>query len=361
MAPCQKMRCSGCDFSRDLRSLDGFTRLDLIGTVLTLMTLGLLAVPRFTRASLAASGTSCVDNQRQICSAWQQYAANHSDRLVNNFTIPDTLNTISTGQFDGWAHNILDWSSTPSNTNLTYLQNSKLFPYLQGNTLAFKCPADTYRSSVQTARFWTGRVRSYSMNAFMGKTGSSDAATSNGQSTWVPGKRQFLKTASIPDPASTVVFLDEHPDSINDGFFLEYTSQLQWGDLPASYHAGGCGFGFADGHGEIHTWVYNSTKVPVRYGFFTAPPISSSTSGDYQWLVSRMTADPTALAINRRTNGVEIAWSALGTNYVLEGSSDLSTSGWSPVGPKPIGDYGTKSVTTDVTSNTVSFFRLRRY
>ncbi len=25
-------------------------------------------------------------------------------------------------------------------------------------------------------------------------------------------------------------------------------------DWPATYHAGGCGFGFCDGHAEIHKW-----------------------------------------------------------------------------------------------------------
>jgi prepilin-type processing-associated H-X9-DG protein len=355
-----KMRYVPDPLSRELRPCHGFTRVDLIATVLMLMSLSLLTFPRFARGSIATLEAACVENQRQICSAWQQYAADHSDRLVNNFIIPDTLYTINTGQFDNWALNIVDWSTKSDNTNLTYVQNSKLFPYLQGNTLAFKCPADSYLSSPQQAAQWTGRVRSYSMNVFMGKTGLSDSATNNGQSIWVSGKRQFLKTSSIPNPANTLVFLDEHPDSINDGFFFENPSQLQWGDLPASYHNGGCGFGFADGHGEIHTWIYNATKVPVRYGFFTTPGVLPSGAADYLWLATRMTVDQTALAMNRRTNAVEIAWSALPTNYVLEATSDLSTLSWTPVDPKPTADYGTKSVTTGL-SNSFSFFRLRRY
>jgi hypothetical protein len=337
----------------------GFTRVDLLATVLMLAMLGALSLPKLARASLAGSGTSCVDNQRQISSAWQQYAADHSDHVVNNFTIPDTMGTISNGQFDTWAHNILDWSTAQGNTNLTYLQNGKLFPYLQGNTLAFKCPADTYRSSVQTSAGWARRIRSYSMNGYMGKIGASDSSTANGQNSMFPGKRQFLKTSSIPDPANILVFLDEHPDSVNDGYFVENPSQLQWYDLPGSQHAGGCGVGFADGRGEIHTWVNSATKVPVRYSY-SSPTITSTTSADFLWLTTRMTVDPTALAMNRRTNGVEIAWSALSTNYVLEANSDVSTLNWAPVDPKPVTDYGTKSVTLG-TANPVSFFRLRKY
>src|SRR3954467_576523 len=206
---------------------DGFTRIDLIATILMLTALSLLCLPRIIRAS--AISISCIDNERLVCSAWQQYAADHSDRLVNNFIIPDTLATINNGQFDCWAPNIVDWTTASANTNLTYLKNSKLFPYLQGNTLAFKCPADIFRTSAQTAAQWpNGRIRSYSMNACMGKTGSSDSSVNSGQSSWVPGKRQFLKTASIPNPGNIFVFLDEHPDSINDGFFIENPSVLQW-------------------------------------------------------------------------------------------------------------------------------------
>jgi hypothetical protein len=73
-----------------------------------------------------------------------------------------------------------------------------------------------------------------------------------------------------------------------------------------------------------------------------------------------MTVDPTMLAMNLRTNGVEIAWSGLSTNYVLEANADISTLNWAPVEPKPVADYGTKSVTADV-SNPALFFRLHKY
>jgi len=28
----------------------------------------------------------------------------------------------------------------------------------------------------------------------------------------------------------------------------------QWFDVPGTYHNGGCGFAFADGHSESHKW-----------------------------------------------------------------------------------------------------------
>jgi len=61
---------------------------------------------------------------------------------------------------------------------------------------------------------------------------------------------------------------DEHPDSINDGFLQANphtdVAPSQWDDLPATYHAGACGFAFADGHSEIHKFKSaGCTILPV--------------------------------------------------------------------------------------------------
>ena len=67
-----------------------------------------------------------------------------------------------------------------------------------------------------------------------------------------------------PPPVNLWVFVDEHPDSINDGWLTDsWPGGGGWGDLPASYHAGACGLGFADGHAEIHKWKDQGTLEPV--------------------------------------------------------------------------------------------------
>ena len=67
----------------------------------------------------------------------------------------------------------------------------------------------------------------------------------------------------FPPPVKLWVFVDEHPDSINDGWLVNCVNCFNgWTDLPGSYHDGACGFGFADGHGEIKKWQdkYNPAK-----------------------------------------------------------------------------------------------------
>ena len=85
--------------------------------------------------------------------------------------------------------------------------------------------------------------------------------------------RMFLKEGDLtrPGPAMTWVFLDEHPDSINDSLFgmhltaaTSWPSATTWDDVPASYHNGACGFSFADGHGEIKKWMDIQTKSRIQ-------------------------------------------------------------------------------------------------
>jgi prepilin-type processing-associated H-X9-DG protein len=56
-----------------------------------------------------------------------------------------------------------------------------------------------------------------------------------------------------------LVLLDEHPDSINDAYWIAtlngYGGLYGWCDLPATYHNGACGFAFLDGHSEIKHWT----------------------------------------------------------------------------------------------------------
>jgi prepilin-type processing-associated H-X9-DG protein len=147
------------------------------------------------------------------------------------------------------------------NTNNFYLTESLFGSYNAKNTGIYKCPADKVPSKIGP------RNRSISMNGFVGGTD---------KTMWTvygyTGYRIFLKETDFtkPGPAMTWVFVDEHPDSINDCLFgldmppvTTWPSAVQWDDVPASYHNGACGFSFADGHAETHKWIDANTKAPV--------------------------------------------------------------------------------------------------
>src|SRR5207247_23051 len=140
---------------------------------------------------------------------------------------------------------------SPDNTNLAFLVDekySKLAKYFGNNKNVFKCPADVYLAPVQKQRGWRERVRSISSNIGIGDGNAEEGP-------WDSIYRH-IKTASqfiFPGPAETWVYLDEHPDSINDaGFFNPHVNA--WIDQPANYHNAAGGLAFADGHSEIHKW-----------------------------------------------------------------------------------------------------------
>jgi prepilin-type processing-associated H-X9-DG protein len=92
-----------------------------------------------------------------------------------------------------------------------------------------------------------------------------------------------------PGPSMSWVFIDEHPDSIDDSILYTNPGCTNgtgvFTELPANDHGGACGVGFADGHAEIHKWVEASTSYPVKYT--TRNQVSVNNSRDLAWLAQR--------------------------------------------------------------------------
>jgi prepilin-type processing-associated H-X9-DG protein len=165
-----------------------------------------------------------------------------------------------------------------------------------GGVGIYKCPADVYVSGYQRSVGIAARPRSYSMNCFFGAPNPLSTTPVNG---FYSGYWQFLKASNIPNPSGLFVTLDEHPDSINDGFLktdphtdISQWNPQQWNDVPATYHDGAGGFSFADGHSEIHKFKSKlCTILPVKYGTIVYTPFSKDTSGaaaaDALWVAAR--------------------------------------------------------------------------
>ena len=96
---------------------------------------------------------------------------------------------------------------------------------------------------------------------------------------------QFYKLADFRAPASFFVFLDEHADTINDGFFVNLLEEGNWGNWPGSYHNRAANLAFADGHIETHRWLIPGTVRPVLQARFPAFPAVPAT--DFEWLKAR--------------------------------------------------------------------------
>ena len=102
---------------------------------------------------------------------------------------------------------------------------------------------------------WSERSRSISMNAMVGDAGEFMRSGANVNN---PLYRQYLRLSQFYSTPRIFIFIEEHPDSINDGYFLnkgyDEEGAAEWYDLPASYHDGAANLSFADGHTGSTAW-----------------------------------------------------------------------------------------------------------
>jgi prepilin-type N-terminal cleavage/methylation domain-containing protein/prepilin-type processing-associated H-X9-DG protein len=282
---------------RRSRNAAAFTLIELLVVIAIIAILAALLLPALAKAKTKAEGIYCMANNKQLTLAWHMYANDNNDRFVGNFGVQETYAEIAAADatkaypYRTWVCNNMGWTTEAQITNANLVKLASLGTYVAANLGVFKCPADRFLSVLQRAAGWTSRPRSYSMNAYFGPYNPTWTSTRNN---FFTDYRQFLKFSSVDTPAFRYVFLDEHPDSINDGYFLNDANPqtlAHWGDLPASFHNGACGFSFADGHAEIHKWRSSATLIPVRaiQGGYPEIPFTAGNGGfiDRDWITSR--------------------------------------------------------------------------
>lgn len=267
------------------RNRGGFSLIELAVVVGIIAILAGLLLPALARSKARSQAIMCMNNYRHLGLAWTMYSGDNNDHLAyNQAPSPATL-TFAPPANPSWVNNIMDWELTPGNTNQNFVNQSILGYYASYTGNIFHCPADHALSQVQIQAGWSGRVRSVSMNGMVGDPGNVFQNETNRNN---PGYEQFVKESDFRDPSSIFVFLDEHPDSINDGYFLNQDNQLEWLDLPASYHNGGGSFSFADGHTEIHRWACASTVRPnIAGGAGLVIQLSPTDTADFNWVLRR--------------------------------------------------------------------------
>jgi prepilin-type processing-associated H-X9-DG protein len=113
-----------------------------------------------------------------------------------------------------------------------------------------------------------------------------------GQQTTPGTYKTFKKTSDLTQSTQWFVFLDEKPATINDCYFdvpmnNATPTSVSVGDNPSQVHSGSCGFGFADGHAELHKWTSPKFNSPAGFsGYFNK---GTAEYNDETWLQQHTT------------------------------------------------------------------------
>ena len=293
-----------------------FTLLELLVVIAIIAILAALLFPVLSRAKQRAQGVQCLNNGKQMMTAIFLYTSENNEFFPPN---PDDGNSIPGYNWcSGQAGDQPDDDQDEFNPDvLKDPKLSLLINYLGGNVSVFRCPADMRQGLYSgTDPALKGKIvpaaRTFSMNQAVGTIDQQYDVTGHGgghggipnlsvNGPWLNNQDNhrrnspwytYGKSTDIhaPSPSSLWVLLDEDANGLNDAAFAFGMQEAIWYDAPGTYHNGGCGFAFADGHSETHGWLSKGEKGNNGTGV--------ADDADYQdwlWMQQRTSADSTGI------------------------------------------------------------------
>jgi prepilin-type N-terminal cleavage/methylation domain-containing protein len=210
----------------------GFTLIELLLVIAIITILAALLMPALATAQAKGKRTACLNNLKQCLLSFHMYSADNDGKLAQNYPLKQ-------GAGSSWV--LGDMKVGSDSTNLTYIRQGKLFPYASQVAL-YRCPSDPSRTG------GAPRVRSYSMNSWIGSRYMEDYPRPS-------GFRTFVRDSELSGagPATIWVIADEHEASIDDAWFLVTMDDSQpFASFPATRHERSYGLSFGDGHAEFY-------------------------------------------------------------------------------------------------------------
>ncbi len=233
----------------------GFTLIELLVVIAIIAVLMGILMPALQIAKEQGQRAACQGNLRQLTIAWNLYAQENDDKLVNGDTGFDH------GKEKSWIGRL--WlgnyasSFIPMDEKLQRreLEQGALFPYA-ANEQIYRCPTGQ-PGHMQTYNLFDS-MRGRSRTGTVGSGGWDAKSLRNGRTILYIKK---LSDITSPGLSERGVFLDEGrttPDS-----YATHYNQQSWWDPPMLRHTNGTNISYADTHVE---YVKYTGKATIKGG-----------------------------------------------------------------------------------------------
>jgi prepilin-type N-terminal cleavage/methylation domain-containing protein len=274
----------------------GFTLIELLVVIAIIAILAAMLLPALSKAKTKATAATCLSNQKQLGLAWNMYADDNGDRMVNLSTYTSG-GTLDAGN-PPWRTDMYNNEMIPNPPHTTadqvkaavrqgYQQPTPaiagpLFKYAP-NTDVIHCPGDArFRLPVGSGNAWD----SYSgANGLRGETAP-----------------YLNKRTDVLHPTDRFIFAegaDMRGENVgswkmsNTGTAPNCANAV-FGDSPAAFHVNAATFSFVDGHSMMHRWLDGTTIA------FAASVNANKDSSSAEKTAAQHAGNPDAIWVGQR-------------------------------------------------------------